>query len=275
MAANDWRGKLELWFEHQEGKTRLMRRQHVGPLAVQRAFYPETDGSAHVYILHPPGGIAGGDQLAIECHLAEQARTVLTTPGATKFYRSEERTSMQQVRIDVAAGAVCEYLPQETIVFAGATASMKTQAVLAADAVYIGWDFVSFGRPAAGERFGAGTFRQSVEIVRDGEPIWFERFCVSGPEAVKDQPFVLAGQPIMGTLVYAGPSIEDAAARVRDTLGEDAQHVFSVSALERVVVCRYLGDHMSQAKSLFRRAWHVLREGGIGKGGVAPRIWAT
>lgn len=275
MAANDWRGTLELWFELQEGKTRLMRRRHVGPLAVQRAFYPESDGSAHVYILHPPGGVAGGDQLAIDCHLAPQARAVITTPGATKFYRSEQRPSEQQVRINVAAGAVCEYLPQETIVFAGATATTKMKAELAADSIYIGWDFVSFGRPAAGERFGAGTFRQSVEIVREGEPIWFERFCATGPDAVKDQPFVLAGQPIMATLVYAGPAIESAAAKIRDTVAADAEHVFSVSQLERVVVCRYLGDQMSHAKSLFRGAWNALREGGVGKAGVAPRIWAT
>ncbi len=275
MAANSWHGKLELWFEHQQGRTRLMRRQHVGPLAVQRPFYPEADGSAHVYLLHPPGGIVGGDQLAIDCHLAPQARALLTTPGATKFYRSEEHPSEQHVRIDVAAGAICEYLPQETIVFAGANAFVRTRASLLADSVYIGWDFVSLGRPASGERFGTGSFRQSVELVREGTPIWFERIEISGEEMIKDQPFVLAGKSIMGTMVYAGPAIENASERLRDTLGDAARRVFSVSQLDRVIVCRYLGDHVSQAKSLFRCAWDVLREAGIGKRGIAPRIWAT
>ncbi len=275
MAANSWRGKLELWFEHQEGRTRLVRRQHVGPLAVQKPFYPETDGSAHVYILHPPGGIAGGDQLVIDCHVAPQARTLLTTPGATKFYRCEQDPSEQQIRIDVAAGAICEYLPQETIVFAGANASMRTKATLMADSVYIGWDFVSLGRPASGEKFAAGQFRQSVEIVREGVPVWFERIDVSGAEMMKDQPFVLAGQPIMGTMVYAGPAIENASERLRDTLGDAARHVFSVSQLDRVIVCRYLGGQMSQGKALFRCAWDALREAGIGKRGIAPRIWST
>ena len=275
MSANSWRGKLELWFEHHQSKTRLMRRQHIGPLAIQRPFYPEADGSAHVYLLHPPGGIAGGDQLTIECHLAPQARTLLTTPGATKFYRSEENPSEQQVRIDVGAGGICEYLPQETIIFNGAHASMKTIVSLAADSVYIGWDFVSLGRPASGERFRAGNFRQCVEIVREDVPIWFERLNLSSARMITDQPFVLGDRPIMGTMVYAGPAIENASERLLSTLGEAARHVFSVSQLDRVIVCRYLGHRMSEGKSLFRSAWEVLREAGIGKRGVAPRIWAT
>lgn len=275
MTANSWRGNLELWFEHHQGATRLTRRRHIGPLAVQRPFYPEADGSAHVYLLHPPGGIAGGDQLAIDCHLAPRARALFTTPGATKFYRSEEKLSEQQVRINVAAGAICEYLPQETIVFAGAYASMKTKVSLAADSIYIGWDFVCLGRPASGERFEVGHFRQRVEVVREDVPIWFERLEISSAEMITDQPFVLAGQPIMGTMIYAGPTLENASERLRETLGDAARHVFSVSQLDQVIVCRYLGNRMSQGKSLFRCAWDILREAGIGKRGVAPRIWAT
>lgn len=275
MSANGWRGKLELWFEHDQSKTRLMRRQHIGPLAIQRPFYPEADGSAHVYLLHPPGGIAGGDRLTIDCHLGPQARTLLTTPGAAKFYRSEENPAEQHVQIDVGMGGLCEYLPQETIVFDGAHASMKTVVSLAADSAYIGWDFVSLGRPASGERFRTGNFRQCVEIVREDVPIWFERLNLSSARMITDQPFVLADRPIMGTMVYAGPAIENASERLRDTLGDAARQVFSVSQLDRVIVCRYLGKRMSEGKALFRCAWEAFREAGIGKRGVAPRIWAT
>src|SRR5690606_16444663 len=117
-------------FEHNREVTRLMRRRHVGPLAVQRAFYPEKDGSAHVYLLHPPSGVAGEDVLDISCFLGRGARTVLTTPGATKFYRSERGQSTQTTRIDVGEGGICEYLPQETIVFDGAKASIGTKVFL-------------------------------------------------------------------------------------------------------------------------------------------------
>lgn len=270
-----WNAELELWFAGSHGKTRLVRRRHCGPLAVQRAFHPEADGSAHVYLLHPPGGVAGGDRLDITCHLASQARAVLTTPGATKFYRSERSTSFQQTVIDIGPGAICEYLPQETILFEGADASISTRVMLGEDAVYVGWDLVSFGRPAAGERFGSGRLRQRVEILRCGEPIWFEQMTVPASPDVLDAPFIFAGQPIAGTMVYVGPAIENTVERMRETVGEAARGVFSVSQLERVIVCRYLGQRMSEGKALFLQAWSVLRECGLRKEAVAPRIWAT
>ncbi|MCR6500445.1 urease accessory protein UreD [Shinella sp. CPCC 101442] len=273
--AGGWQAELELWFANAHGKTRLMRRRHCGPLAVQRAFHPETDGSAHVYLLHPPGGVAGGDRLDITCHLAPEARAVITTPGATKFYRSESGLSAQRVSIDVGAGGICENLPQETILFEGADASIATRVTLAADAAYLGWDLVSLGRPAIGERFLTGRLRQRVEIFRDGEPIWFEQMALSGAPCALDTPFSLAGRPIVGTMVYAGPALENTVERIRDSVGEAARGVFSVSQLERVIVCRYLGDRMSQGKALFLQAWSLLREGGLNKPAVAPRIWAT
>ncbi|KQY11534.1 urease accessory protein UreD [Rhizobium sp. Root482] len=273
--ANGWHAELELWFANAHGKTRLMRRRHCGPLAVQRAFHPEADGSAHVYLLHPPGGVAGGDQLDITCHLAPEARAVITTPGATKFYRSENGTSVQRISIDIGAGGICENLPQETILFEGADASIATRVTLAADAAYIGWDLVSLGRPAIGERFLTGRLRQRVEIFREGEPIWFERMALSGAAGALDMSFALAGRPIVGTMVYAGPALENTTERIRDSLGDAAQGVFSVSQLERVIVCRYLGERMSEGKALFLQAWRVLREGGLRKAAVAPRIWAT
>ncbi|MGK6317092.1 urease accessory protein UreD [Neorhizobium sp. DT-125] len=139
----------------------------------------------------------------------------------------------------------------------------------------IGWDFVSLGRPAAGERFAGGRLRQRVEIVRGGEPIWFEQVAFSrAPEAL-DAPFIFAGRPIMGTMVYAGPALENTVERIRNHLGEAAHGVFSVSQLERVIVCRYLGQRMSEGKALFLQAWSILREQGLMKKAVAPRIWAT
>jgi urease accessory protein len=275
FAVEGWNAELELWFEQIGDTTRLMRRRHVGPLAVQSPFYPEDDGAAHVYLLHPPGGVAGGDRLEIGCHLAEKARVVLTTPGATKFYRSERGASVQHLKIDVGAGAVCEYLPQETILFRGADASIDTEISLAADSVYVGWEFVSFGRPACGERFTDGSVRQRIRVTRDGQPIWFEQFRLPNGGQALDLPFALAGRPITGTMIYAGPVFENTVERIRDLLGEPARRVFSVTALERVLVCRYLGSRMSEGKALFSRAWAALRETSIGKQAVAPRIWAT
>lgn len=270
-----WHARLELWFEKNHQATRLVRRRHVGPLAVQRPFYPEPDGVAHVYLLHPPGGVAGGDELSIRCFLGPDSRTVLTTPGATKFYKSNQGCSILKTEIDVETDGICEYLPQETIIFDGANASIDTTISLTGNAIYLGWEFISLGRPACGEIFGTGQFRQRTRIVKNGHLIWFEQFRLSGGDIIINSSFGLAEQPILGTMVYTGPMTEYAIDRVREALGKETARLFSVSRLERVVVCRYLGRSMSEAKAIFRKAWEILREAGLGKPAAAPRIWAT
>lgn len=272
---SSWLAELELWFALSAGKTRLVRRRHLGPLVVQRPFHPEKDGTCHVYLLHPPGGVAGGDRLDLRFHLDAGARALLTTPGATKFYRSEHGAGTQLATVEVGAGAVCEYLPQETIVFDGADARIETKVSLASDATYVGWDFLCLGRPAAGERFETGKLSQRIEIVRDGRPVWFERLELQGDSPLMRAAFALAGQPTWGTMIYAGAVADEAAEQVRAVIGDAGDGVFSVSQLEEAVVCRYLGPRIGDGKALFARAWNVLRTLGQGKAADTPRIWAT
>lgn len=272
---SNWCAELELSFARNAGKTRLMRRRHVGPLVVQQPFHPEKDGTCHVYILHPPGGLAGGDRLDMDFHVDAEARAVLTTPGATKFYRSDAHASIQSVRIEVGAGATCEYLPQESIVFDGAQAHIRNDVSLSSDATYVGWDFICLGRPAASERFDAGRFVQRTEIRRDGRPIWIERVDLEGGSPLLRAPFALAGHTTWATMVYAGSIVDDAADRVREAVGDSGEGLFSVSRMEQVVVCRYLGPHAAEGKLLFHKAWDALRTLMQGKAACAPRIWAT
>ena len=216
-----------------------------------------------------------GDRLELTCVLDAGARTLLTTPGAGKIYRTAGGPGRMTTEIEVGPGAVCEYLPQETILFDGADAWIETRVRLARDATYLGWDFLCLGRPAAGEGFGKGAVRQRVEVIRAGRPIWYERLDLPAGSPHLQARFSLAGQPIVATMVYAGPMLEGTDERIRAEAGEDAPGVFSVSQLEDAVVCRYLGASMTQAKTLFGRAWQVLRAGPMGKRAVAPRIWAT
>jgi urease accessory protein len=270
-----WNAELELWFDTLQERTRLARRRHVGPLAVQRPFYPEHDGTCHVYLLHPPGGLAVGDELNFALHLAEGARCVLTTPAATKFYRSAGGSAAQRTVIDVADGAVCEYFPQEAILFNGTSASIDTRVSIKGNAIYIGWDLVCLGRPAAGERFDSGDFSQRVELTRDGRTIWFERFHLTGGSPLQDASFAFAGQPVFGTMICAGPLQEGLAKAVDKAVGSDTGRRFSVSQLEQIVVCHYLGPQAEEGKIFFTRAWHALRTALQSKPASAPRIWAT
>ena len=99
-------------------RTVLARRRHHGPLVVQRPFYPEPNGTCHLYVLHPPGGVVGGDRLSVDVRLARgAARALLTTPAAAKFYRTQGLRAAQRLHMRVGAGSRLEWLPQENIVY--------------------------------------------------------------------------------------------------------------------------------------------------------------
>src|SRR5262245_14402851 len=119
-ASAGWLASLDLEFARSGSRTVLARRSHVGPLIVQRPFYPEGD-VCHVYLVHPPGGVVGGDTLELRARVHDGAHALITTPAATKFYRSEGRMARQVQDIALDA-AIFEWLPQETILFADAHA---------------------------------------------------------------------------------------------------------------------------------------------------------
>ena len=167
-----WRGHLALQFSAEEGRTVLSRRMRSGPLSVQRPFYPER-GGMHVYILHPPGGVVGGDILEIEADVGDGAEVLMTTPGAAKLYRSAGGTAGIRNTLEVSGNL--EWMPQENIFFNGAHVRQRTHVALAADAGFIGWEIHCLGRIACGEQFDRGSLDLGINIVRDGHPLLVER----------------------------------------------------------------------------------------------------
>ena len=170
-----WHARLALAFECAQGRTTLARREHQGPLVVQKPLHPEGPEVSQCIVVHPPGGIAGGDAIELDVTVGAGAHAQLTTPGATKWYRAAGRRASQSVTIRVADGAVLEWLPQGTIVFDGADAASTLRVELAPAATYVGWDVVCLGRTASAERFTHGQWRQRIEIVRGDALLWSER----------------------------------------------------------------------------------------------------
>src|ERR1700731_2638714 len=103
--------RLTLGFSDDHGTTRLTDRRHYGPLRVQKALYPEHPSVCHAVVIHPPGGVVGGDQLQIEARVGAAANALITTPGAAKWYKANGHVSRQQIRLEAAAGAALEWLP--------------------------------------------------------------------------------------------------------------------------------------------------------------------
>jgi urease accessory protein len=271
-----WCANLDLRFACRGTATVLTQRRHSGPLRVQKALYPEGDAVCHAILLHPPAGIAGGDELAINVGLESEAHALLTTPGAGKWYRSAAPWASQTVKLEVASGAILEWLPQETIFFAGCRATMHNCITLAENARYFGWDVWCLGRTASGESFDRGELRVATEIHLAGVPLWIEQGHLSGGSPLLHSPAGLAGRSVCGTLLTAGTDIAPellAACRALRPLEPTALH--GITVLPRLLVARYLGHSSEAARNWFTDLWRLLRPALMGREAQLPRIWST
>lgn len=273
-----WSASLALEFERRGDRTALVRNRHDGPLRVQRPFYPEANGQAHVYILHPPGGIVAGDTLAISSSVRQDAHALVTTPSAGRVYCSNRQRLLQtqQVTMTVESGGFGEWLPQENIVFNDAQAINRTSIQLQSGANFIGWEITCLGRPASNEMFESGVLHQHFEIMLDGQPLLLERSRFDGGSPMLQARWGLHGCPALATLVC---TLEDSAAEqaLRDLCAQHRNErlVLEVTQLPGLVILRAQAQQAEPIKNAFFAAWRLLRRTLQNTEAVAPRIWFT
>ena len=295
-----WQADLRLRFgngvraEEFDTKTRLVERSHRGPLIVQRPFYPEGD-PCHVYLVHPPGGVVGGDELHIDARVDPGAHALITTPAATKFYRCDARVSSQTQELR-AAGATLEWLPQENIFYRGADVCTATRVHLDNDSRFIGWEIACLGLPARGEHFDAGALSLDLEIWRapksldpvpassgpfykpclngtgGSDPIFIDRLRLTGAARARGAAWGLAGHEAVGTLL-ATPASRAQVEAIRALIVDEP--FAAVSLVDGVLVLRALAPQAAAVRKLFIAAWQSLRPGIVGRAAVLPRIWST
>jgi len=276
-----WRGRLELRYWRDDHGHTLAHDRHEGPLRVLRRLYPEGPGICHHVIVHPPGGIVGGDRIEIDVALESGAHALVTTPGATRFYRSEGPEASQDCTVRLAGGARLEWLPLEAIAYDGCHARNGLHLALDAGAEALGWDIVALGLPEAGRPFERGVFEQSLAI----EGAWLERGWMAGDDdRLLRSPLGLAGHGVVATAWFAAGSGLPAARR--DALLDAARAVVERDASlgatagctaphARVVVLRVLAHRVEPAMALLvavRAAW---RQAAWGLPENPPRVWRT
>lgn len=277
-----WRAELDLrCAPDRHGCTSLVHNRHSGPLQVQRLLYPEGPQTAHAVLLHPPGGIAGSDQLDVQVEVDAGAHLLCTTPGAGKWYHGERGEASQQLRLAVQADGALEWLPQESILYDGARARMQTTIDLAPEARMFGWDIVQLGRVAAGERYERGRWRQLLSLRRRGRECWREQLDLDATDALLQSPLGLAGHPVCATAWACAPNLD---AQIDDLLAElracAAQHaprcgISWVPAPVQVLQIRALGHASDLVRALLEDLWATLRPTLIGRPARRPRIWST
>ncbi|NBV19097.1 urease accessory protein UreD [Janthinobacterium sp.] len=274
-AHSAWQAELRLGFALHDGVSRLVERTHSGPLRVQKPLYPEGDGVCHAIIIHPPGGVVGGDQLAVHATAGEGAHALLTSPGAAKWYRANGHVSGQHVVLRAGSGAAIEWLPQESIFFDQACVRLRHEVELAADASYIGCDIVCLGRSASGETFNTGSISQHVQIRRGGRLLWWEQGVLAAGGALMASPLGLGGHTVCATLIAVGASAAPAVVAALREIKVPAGALFGATQMKSLVVVRLLCGDSEAARRIMLAAWQLLRPAMLGRAAVVPRIWNT
>ncbi len=285
--AGGWQARLELGLTRgrvgacesagaEAAGTVLSHRLHRGPLLVQKPFYPEHPKVCHLYIIHPPGGVVGGDRLELDVELGEQAHALLTTPAAGKFYRSDGRLATQAQLFRLASGAALEWLPQENIYFDQARIVQNTDIHLQPGSRYISWELACLGRPAAQESFGAGNLCQSLNVYCNQRPILVERNRIEAGTQALAAVWGYQGRVVSGTF-SAFPLQHEVLEAVRECvrIATTGRVLCSVTLKNQVLVCRYLGDEVESGRRFFIDVWKLVRRAMFGIQACAPRIWRT
>lgn len=270
-SSTGWQARLDLGFATRAGRTELVSRQQLGPLAVQRPFHPE-GAPCHLYVLHPPGGVVGGDSLSVNVTLDAGAHALLTTPGATKFYRSLGPLATVQQQFVVGEGASLEWLPQDNILFPGARLRLDSHFALAPGARLLAWETQALGRPVIEERFTQGQLFSRLQVSR-AQQLQFNDCLRIRQEADLYRPAGLAGFPLVATLL-ATPCGEVEREQVRELLA-DYPFPAGVTRLDDLLVVRLLADDNELLQQRMQAIWRALRPAVVGCTPCAPRIWAT
>ena len=273
-----WQASLTLGFADDAGTTRLFNNIHYGPLRVQKALYPEDTKVCHAIVVHPPGGVVGGDQLAIDIGVGDGAHAFITTPGAAKWYKANGKVSRQAVHLHLNENAALEWLPQETIFFDTANVVLEQHVELAAGATFIGCEILCMGRRGSGEVFNTGTVTQRSSIRRDGKLIWWEQGAMVGGRL--GSPLALNGHTVCATLIAAGKPLPAAVltellSQVRADIVADGEHAFGITHTKGVLVARHMGDDSETARRLMLTVWRRVRPHLLEREAVTPRIWQT
>ncbi len=282
-----WQGHLTLDYRR-DGERTIAHDRHDGPLRVLQRLYPEGDGICHHVLVHPPGGIAGGDELHLDATLQADTHAVITTPGATRFYRSAGDTATQSLHAKVGDGARLEWLPLETLAYRGCKAVNRMRFDLAPSAQMMGWDLLALGLPAAKEAYDDPAhpdafFTQEIDL----PGVWLERGTVrANDQRLLDSPLGWDGKRVSGTFWLATGAamahaqrqqlLDLAREEIARSTGVDTGVVAgATSAHDQVVVVRALAPRVEPLMQVLASIWATWRVAAWGIAPCPPRVWRT
>jgi urease accessory protein len=259
-------------------RTVLVENRHSGPLLVQKAIYPEGERICHAVIIHPPGGIAGGDDLSVEIDLEANSNAVVTTPAAAKWYKAPRQRCRQQTVIRLTKGSTLDWLPQENIFYNATRAASTFTLQIEPGATAIGWEMGLLGRQESGEQWREGSLRFVTSIERtEGQPLWVERLLLDASGSLRDACQGLHGFNAFGTLWAIGSGCADAVAEdlAPDLPFETGLRAAVTTLPNEILLIRGLAHDVERLRQMMMDCWMRLRPHVHGLPSHRLRLWAT
>lgn len=268
----NWKAYLNLSLELRADVTRMIPQKRFGPLTVQRPFYPEQD-TCHVYLLHPPGGIVGGDELELIINSEQNSQALITTPGATKFYRSSGKTAQFKQTLNLADNASLEFLPLENIYFPGALVNAQCDIHLKNNSQLIYWETHCFGRPANNELFDTGNVIIKLNIYDENGLMLSDKQTIN--EAELKRSCGIRNYAVVSNMVMVSSHLtEDLITSLRAVEIESGYS--GITQLnEKLLVIRTLTNSTLEAANYLQTLWTIARPSAFQRNACPPRIWNT
>jgi urease accessory protein len=263
------RGSIVATFRVRDGVTALDTLHQSGCL---KARFPRgvVQGWAELVTLNSSGGIAAGDRLSTRfAAAAAGARVTITAQAAERFYRARAGDPPAEIenRIDAAAGAAVEWLPQETIVYDGAALSRRLEVDVAAGASFLGIEMLVFGRALMGESVRRLRLRDRLAVNRGGLPLLYDAVRIDGDAAsLLARAGIAGGMGAVATLVYVAADAKARLTGVREAFRETHAEA-GASAEDGLLVARLLAPSGAALRRAVETALFVLR------GRPLPRVW--
>lgn len=260
-------GELRLSFGFREGRTCLLDKFQRAPLQVQVPVYPLAShpAMAWVYVVSITGGVVQGDRLSTDISATQGSQLHITTPAATKIYRSTGQTATHQLRVRALPGAYIEYIPATVIPFRNARFVEEVILESHPGATLLVGGSVAAGRVALGERHAYSLYSSRVVgVALDGSPIFIDHTYLAPGEMDPGDPGLLGPYDVLGGLhILTGATM----ARVltptlQNLLHENPRVVGGATELPggRGSTLRLLGYHSEDVTAMIRAACCAVRK---------------
>jgi urease accessory protein len=267
-----WDARLSIEYNRAQERSRIHKLAHEGPLVLQKSFYPDDNGIVHNYILHPPGGLVGGDQLQLNVRIRDRAEVLLTTPAAGKIYRSPEQASTFSLQAEVDEECELLWLPQENIVYEGAIHRSTLSWTVHPSSRLTAWDIQCLGRPGSGKVYDQGRLFTELRLQTKNRLMLLERQGIDGGSALLQSSWGLAGFTAFGSMLLYWPDCHFRPEISGDHSMETVQ--LGITHRDGWLLARARGSCPARVRERFLELLQEFYREHRGRAFTVPRIWA-